>query len=747
MQKNKLCFTLSLALLILLLIPFTAFAALDFTDANEIEHKEAVQALVSLTVMAGRADNSFDPEGAITRAEIAKILTILDTGGTLPDLANTNTTPFTDLATPTSTWAQGFISFCYTEKIVNGRTETSYEPDANVLPLEAAKMLLAAAGYDPTIEGMVGSNWAANTSNLANTVGLFKNVGQIDVNAPLSRDNAAQMAYNLLSVDVVEYIIEPAIDANGNLTTISTRNKILVDDQPVTVLEYRFKQQQVSGIIISNEQASLISDKANADDQTTVKLSGSDEIVELAIASSWHMLGQEVSFFYNSNSVNGVSPSPVMGGLNLTDNQVDLIDYRPIDNAIYDETAIITDALNNNTPDYDNLELYVNFGPDLNQAIEDIDDMATAIRNALALMNIDYATTNIYRYFIDNNGDQKIDIVSYITEGFGIVSDKDNEEVSIDIYDQQNVNYAAEDTIGYDDIEEDDYVNYWQFDDKLIAQPAEMASGPIESIFENDTIRINGTEYDFASLNFVYDYDLGMLMSNPFQLEQVISAYFDSLGRIIMLDGEIQIASQIALQTDYEKRLTGSEYVSLVLGNGNTMNSLKVGEIKTETYLPQLKDVLVLAGSDESFGTVIDLSGDILYNKTVNAVAANSAHGLISIETGSADIKLGSAMFNGSASDISSIIADENTLLFHKEANGSINLYVGIHNMPTITNYNIANDIFDKEFAAGMAYQALVVEDNGSYKALAIYINSHSYIERTNTGSGNMGWDDEIIPQ
>ncbi len=744
MHKNKLCLITALALIILLLIPFTALAALNFTDADEIEHKEAVTALVALGVMAGRDDGSFDPAGSITRAELAKILTIIETGGTLPDLANTNTTPFTDLATPTSAWAQGFISFCYTEKIVNGRTETSYEPDASVIPLEAAKMLLAAAGYDPVIEGMVGANWAANTYNLANSVGLFKNVGQIDMNAPLSREDAAQMAYNLLFVEMVEYIIEPAIDANGNLTTVSTRNKLLVDDKPVTVLEYVFKQMQTSGIIVSNEQASLIDTKANDYDLTTVKLSGSDEIIELAIASSWDMLGQEVSFFYNANSVNGVSPVPVMVDLSLTDNQVYRSDARPINNAIDDESDIIADMLTTDSLDfdYDNLELYVNFGQDLNQAITDIDGIATAISNALPLMNINYATANIYRYFIDNNGDQKIDIVSYIIEGFGIVDTKDDEEVNINIYSQQEVNYDADNTIGYDDFEEDDYVNYWQFDDKLIAQPAEMLSGSFDAISAKDTIVIDGTEYDFASRNFVYNEGLGMLMGIPFQLEQDIWGMLDSLGRVILLDGEVQVSSQIALQTDYSKSLTGSEYVSLILGDGSNMSTLRVGEIKTEAYLPQLDDVLVQVISDENSDILIDLSGDILYNKAINAVTANNAQGLISIETGSADIKLGSPMFNGSTSDISSIIADKDTLLFHKEANGSINVYVGINNMPTIINYNIANDIFDKEFAAGMAYQALVVEDNGSYKALAIYINSHSYIERTVNDSCPPGWCD-----
>ena len=41
--------------------------------------------------------------------------------------------------------------------------------------LEAAKMLLVAIGYDPDIEGFVGTDWALNVSVRADQLGIFNN--------------------------------------------------------------------------------------------------------------------------------------------------------------------------------------------------------------------------------------------------------------------------------------------------------------------------------------------------------------------------------------------------------------------------------------------------------------------------------------------------------------------------------------------------------------------------------------------
>ncbi|MDE7242733.1 MAG: S-layer homology domain-containing protein [Oscillospiraceae bacterium] len=66
--------------------------AADFTDADRIAHWEAVSVLTDRGILGGRPDGSFDPEGTTRRAEIAKILSLLAD----PDPENVPSAGFTD---------------------------------------------------------------------------------------------------------------------------------------------------------------------------------------------------------------------------------------------------------------------------------------------------------------------------------------------------------------------------------------------------------------------------------------------------------------------------------------------------------------------------------------------------------------------------------------------------------------------------------------------------------------------------
>ena len=55
----------------------------DFSDKDKIVNDEAVSMLVELNVINGKDDGSFDPEGIVTRAEMAKMI-ILEVNPNLP---------------------------------------------------------------------------------------------------------------------------------------------------------------------------------------------------------------------------------------------------------------------------------------------------------------------------------------------------------------------------------------------------------------------------------------------------------------------------------------------------------------------------------------------------------------------------------------------------------------------------------------------------------------------------------------
>ena len=70
-----------LAALLLGLALFNLCAAAAFTDAGQIRETEAVNTLVDLGVLEGKEDGSFDPKGAVTRAEMCKIISVILNGG------------------------------------------------------------------------------------------------------------------------------------------------------------------------------------------------------------------------------------------------------------------------------------------------------------------------------------------------------------------------------------------------------------------------------------------------------------------------------------------------------------------------------------------------------------------------------------------------------------------------------------------------------------------------------------------
>ena len=74
----------------------------DFSDKDKIVNDDAVSMLVELNVINGKDDGSFDPEGIVTRAEMAKMICVVLNGGKDPSLGN--------VSTPTPTrWATGLL--------------------------------------------------------------------------------------------------------------------------------------------------------------------------------------------------------------------------------------------------------------------------------------------------------------------------------------------------------------------------------------------------------------------------------------------------------------------------------------------------------------------------------------------------------------------------------------------------------------------------------------------------------------
>ena len=201
---------------------FTMFAgAASYSDKADIKATTAVDMLSSLGVIQGYEDGSFKPNTTVTRAQMAKMIFTIMNGGNDNAKAYTSLpTKFTDL--PTAAWAQGYVRYLQNTGIIAGKSVTKFAPNDTVTGLEAAKMVLVAAGYNAQKAGLTGAAWAQNTMKYGQLNNLFEDV-DTDLNAALPRQYAAQILYNALDMERVVWSndiedFKPATDVKDDKT-------------------------------------------------------------------------------------------------------------------------------------------------------------------------------------------------------------------------------------------------------------------------------------------------------------------------------------------------------------------------------------------------------------------------------------------------------------------------------------------------------------------------------------------------
>ena len=203
----------------------TVGANAAFSDASSINYKEAVEVMNALGVLEG-TDGAFNPSGILTREQAAKIITYMIIGKTSGDALTASVAPFADVAA--DRWSAGSIAYCANLNIIGGVGDNKFDPAGQLTGYAFAKMLLVALGYDPKIEGLVGSDWQINTAKLALSAGLTADLGSFALSAPITREQAAQMAFNTETATMVQYSNGVNVESgDGTKVTVNaTRSEV-----------------------------------------------------------------------------------------------------------------------------------------------------------------------------------------------------------------------------------------------------------------------------------------------------------------------------------------------------------------------------------------------------------------------------------------------------------------------------------------------------------------------------------------
>ena len=191
---------LALVLALVMSMSLVTISNAAFKDADKIDYKEAVDVMNAVGVFIGDEKGNFNAKENLTREQAAKIIAYLELGSKAADTLVGGAT-FTDVAS--TRWSAGFVGYCAKAGVVAGY-DGKFDPAGQLTALQFGKMLLVELGYDAKAAGMVGADWAINTSKLMAKAKLMDKIDG-SVNQVLTREKAAQMTLNALKAPTVEY--------------------------------------------------------------------------------------------------------------------------------------------------------------------------------------------------------------------------------------------------------------------------------------------------------------------------------------------------------------------------------------------------------------------------------------------------------------------------------------------------------------------------------------------------------------
>lgn len=191
---------MSVVLTVAMLMSFAvSTSAAQFADVDETNSAyEAIEVLADLKILEGKDANNFDPDANIKRSEFAAV--ICRALNAEAAASGSTGVKFNDVAA--DHWAAGYINWAADSKIVNGRGNGNFDPDANVTYQEAVKMIVAAMGFGPLAEKRGG--YPTGYMAIANTYSIPSGVAMSPATAPADRKGVAKLVYNAFDAPLMD---------------------------------------------------------------------------------------------------------------------------------------------------------------------------------------------------------------------------------------------------------------------------------------------------------------------------------------------------------------------------------------------------------------------------------------------------------------------------------------------------------------------------------------------------------------
>lgn len=228
----------AVSLAIVMLISMSAFAAFDDVESGS-EYSNAINNLVQYGVLSGKGNGLFDPNAGLTRAEMAKIATVV-AGLDSVAASSRGTSLYSDM--DGSFWASGYVNVSARNNLILGYPDGTFAPEKQLNFAEAVTIVLRLLGYSTDV---LGNNWpsayTAKASELSLTTGIYYDdygfITRADIALIIDRalltdmsKNDSQQAKKL--IELMDY----TITNECIILATSKENKTLLSDDVSTTL-------------------------------------------------------------------------------------------------------------------------------------------------------------------------------------------------------------------------------------------------------------------------------------------------------------------------------------------------------------------------------------------------------------------------------------------------------------------------------------------------------------------------------
>ena len=660
--------------------------AADFNDSDEIVNVDAVDTMVALNIIKGKDTGDFDPEGLVTRAEMAKMIATAMNGGVEPNFGTKPNPSFTDIK---GHWAESFIEYCYSMKIISGRGNGIFDPAGNVTGVEAAKMVLTALGYDAEAFQLMGAEWDTNVNYQATWTcnpSLYEGLNGVNLFQPLTRDNAAQLIWNGVQNKTVIRTPDKTLGTGEIVYSYDISGEKLITLKYGALIKYAYLGEVNSYDEDKGEYTYDTSDKTDiaSDDQfapTSVKLD--QDLSDLYL--------KKVKIVYKPNK-NGTGVNTVYGVFAQDSSTVFSGVVGNVPNTLTGSDKKI--KLSGTTYNLDNTIASTPVYEVLNGECSSAKKLSNlAGKTAMAHYSMD---------LIDKDGNGKVDAVIIYPFTVAQVAAVGKTSVSFD----GHTSLKRDDANFYDDIAKEDWVKITPAantaDGKTLIEEIELTTGTVDALKKSDgKVKVDDvwyTDADGASNTYTLNDEYNLVIVNGYVFNaEAVDATVNVADAVFILKADDAGES--------DKTNSGTQVVNLLFADGTKKNRVTIVDIDGdepekgvteveagETYICAVNDdgnyeltsvknsefdavkggstaIKVKSGKATAGANVQDGAGTFRFNDDAVVFVANNDLSKVSVLTGE-DI-------NAWGDTTYTTTGDAKSALYAKTSNGFDNVVLG----------------------------------------------------------------------